>query len=139
MERTNQDFVQNPLNDRYRELIYKTGDIGRFLPDGTIEFHGRKDRQIKHMGHRVELDEIEAAASTISGVGENAVIYDDKNEVLVLYYVGEATIKELSAGLRGIIPGFMVPRKMINLEGLPKLPNSKIDLKELERMYSNER
>ena len=55
------------------------------------------------MGHRVELDEIEAAASTISGVGENAVIYDDKNEVLVLYYVGEATIKELSAGLRGII------------------------------------
>lgn len=139
MERTNQDFVQNPLNDRYRELIYKTGDIGRFLPDGNIEFHGRKDRQIKHMGHRVELDEIEAAASTISGVGENAVIYDDKNEVLVLYYVGEATIKELSAGLRGIIPGFMVPRKMINLESLPKLPNSKIDLKELERMYNNER
>ena len=112
--------------------------MGRLLPDGNIEFHGRKDRQIKHMGHRVELDEIEAAASNIAGVGENAVIYDAKNEVLVLYYVGEATIKELSAGLRGIIPGFMVPRKMINLEALPKLPNSKIDLKELERMYSNE-
>ena len=140
LEKTNQDFIQNPLNNKYRELIYKTGDVGRLLPDGNIEFHGRKDRQIKHMGHRVELDEIEAAASTIAGVGENAVIYDDKNEVLVLYYVGEATIKELSAGLRGIIPGFMVPRKMINLEVLPKLPNSKIDLKELERMYnSNER
>ncbi len=139
IEKTNQDFIQNPLNDRYRELIYKTGDVGCILPDGNIEFHGRKDRQIKHMGHRVEMDEIEAAASTIAGVGENAVIYDAKNEVLVLYYVGEATIKELSAGLRGIIPGFMVPRKMINLESLPKLPNSKIDLKELERMYSNER
>lgn len=138
LERTNQDFIQNPVNNRYRELIYKTGDVGRILPDGNIEFHGRKDRQIKHMGHRVELDEIEAAAATIAGVGENAVIYDDKNEVLVLYYVGEATIKELSAGLRGIIPGFMVPRKMINLESMPKLPNSKIDLKELERMYSNE-
>ncbi len=139
LEKTNQDFIQNPLNDRYRELIYKTGDVGRLLPDGNIEFHGRKDRQIKHMGHRVELDEIEAAASTVDGVGENAVIYDDKNEVLVLYYVGEATVKELSAGLRGVIPGFMVPRKMINLEVLPKLPNSKIDLKELERMYRNER
>ena len=139
LEKTNQDFIQNPLNDRFRELIYKTGDVGRYLPDGNIEFHGRKDRQIKHMGHRVELDEIEAAASTVDGVGENAVIYDDKNEVLVLYYVGEATVKELSAGLRGVIPGFMVPRKMINLEVLPKLPNSKIDLKELERMYRNER
>lgn len=139
LERTNQDFIQNPLNNRYRELIYKTGDVGRILPDGNIEFHGRKDRQIKHMGHRVELDEIEAAASALEGVGENAVIYDDKNEVLVLYYVGKASVKELSAGLRGIIPGFMVPRKMVNLESLPKLPNSKIDLKELERMYRNEK
>ena len=139
LEKTNQDFIQNPLNDSYRELIYKTGDVGRLLPDGNIEFHGRKDRQIKHMGHRVELDEIEAAVSTIESVGENAVIYDDQKEVLVLYYVGEATVKEISVGLRSILPGFMIPRKMIALESLPKLPNSKIDIKELERMYGNER
>ena len=87
----------------------------------------------------MELDEIEAAASQIDGVGENAVIYDGENEVLVLYYVGEATVKDLSIGLRKMIPGFMIPRKLINLEVLPKLPNSKIDLKELERMYRNEK
>ncbi len=137
ISKTNEDFIQNPLNNKYRELIYKTGDIGKVLPDGNIEFHGRKDRQIKHMGHRIELDEIEAAVSQIEAVGENVTFYDAENEVLVLYYVGEATVKEISIALRKVLPGFMIPRKMINMDALPKLPNSKIDLKELERMYRN--
>ena len=121
------------------ELIYKTGDIGKLLPDGNLEFHGRKDRQIKHMGHRIELDEIEAAVSTVEHVGENVAFYDANNEVLVLYYVGEATVKDISIALRKTLPGFMIPRKMFSVDALPKLPNSKIDLKELERMYRNEK
>ncbi|MBQ6464066.1 MAG: AMP-binding protein [Pseudobutyrivibrio sp.] len=139
LEKTNQDFVQNPINNKYRELIYKTGDIGKLLPDGNLEFHGRKDRQIKHMGHRIELDEIEAAVSTVEHVGENVAFYDANNEVLVLYYVGEATVKDISIALRKTLPGFMIPRKMFSVDALPKLPNSKIDLKELERMYRNEK
>lgn len=139
LEKTNQDFVQNPINNKYRELIYKTGDIGKLLPDGNLEFHGRKDRQIKHMGHRIELDEIEAAVSTVEHVGENVAFYDANNEVLVLYYVGEATVKDISIALRKTLPGFMIPRKMFAVDALPKLPNSKIDLKELERMYRNEK
>ena len=91
------------------------------------------------MGHRIELDEIEAAVSTVEHVGENVAFYDANNEVLVLYYVGEATVKDISIALRKTLPGFMIPRKMFAVDALPKLPNSKIDLKELERMYRNEK
>ena len=64
-ERSAQAFIQNPLNHAYRELIYKTGDLGRFREDGELEFHGRMDRQIKHLGHRVELSELERVAEEI--------------------------------------------------------------------------
>lgn len=58
-EQTEKCFIQNPLNRNYSELLYKTGDLGRIEKDGNLTFLGRKDRQIKHMGHRVELAEIE--------------------------------------------------------------------------------
>ena len=61
-EQTDKVFMQNPLNDKYRELIYKTGDLGSFDENGVLHFHGRKDRQIKHLGHRIELGEIEETA-----------------------------------------------------------------------------
>ena len=58
--------LQNPLNHAYDERIYKTGDLGHFAPDGNLMFHGRKDRQVKHLGHRVELGEIDLAAAKVS-------------------------------------------------------------------------
>ena len=69
-ELTAKSFIQNPLNSSYRELIYKTGDYGVLLPDGNLGYKGRKDRQIKHLGHRVELSEIEAAALRLESVSE---------------------------------------------------------------------
>ena len=94
-ERTEQSFVQNPLNNNYRELIYKTGDLGSFREDGILEFHGRKDRQIKHMGHRIELGEIEETAKQIDGVEDCCSLYYKEKEQLYLFYTGSASSKEI--------------------------------------------
>lgn len=130
-ERTAKDFIQNPLNSAYREIIYKTGDIGVMRADGELMFKGRRDRQIKHLGHRVELDEIERAACRTEGVTECCVLYDREKETICLFYTGTASVRELSLSLRQTLPGFMIPRKMKQLEAMPKLPNGKTDMNTL--------
>lgn len=136
-ERTAASFIQNPLNKAYNELIYKTGDIGVMREDGVIEFHGRMDRQIKHLGHRVELDEVELAAGRVDGVNECSVVYNKEKETIWLFYTGLATVKEIAVELRKYLPGFMVPRKIKNLEEIPRLPNGKIDINTLKAMSNN--
>ena len=136
-ERTAASFIQNPLNKAYNELIYKTGDIGVMREDGVIEFHGRMDRQIKHLGHRVELDEVELAAGRVDGVNECSVVYNKEKETIWLFYTGMATVKEIAVELRKYLPGFMVPRKIKNLEEIPRLPNGKIDINTLKAMSNN--
>ncbi|HAQ51271.1 MAG TPA: amino acid adenylation protein [Lachnospiraceae bacterium] len=130
-DRTNENFVVREMSDGTTKRIYKTGDIGT-IHNGMFEFHGRMDRQIKHMGHRVELDEVECAANSVENVTETCCIYKKEKESLILFYSGDATRRDLSLALRELIPGFMVPRKIIQLDKLPKLPNGKIDIKELE-------
>lgn len=134
-EKTAESFLQNPLNPNYRELIYKTGDLGRFREDGILEFHGRKDRQIKHMGHRIELGEIEATACQIPGMIECCSLYQKEKELLYLFYSGEATSKEIAVHFRKVLPAFMVPRKIVNLESIPHLPNGKVDMQTLKTYF----
>ncbi|MCR4610671.1 MAG: AMP-binding protein, partial [Lachnospiraceae bacterium] len=131
-ERTNDNFVVRELSDGTTKRVYKTGDIGS-INNGMFEFHGRLDRQIKHMGHRVELDEVEHAANSVENVSESCCVYNKAKESLILFYTGDTIKKELSLRLREMIPGFMVPRKIKQLDSLPKLPNGKIDIKELEK------
>ena len=127
-QRTSQVFMQNPLNKKYREIIYKTGDLGHFEEDGNLYFNGRKDRQIKHMGHRIELEEIEKFANEIEGIDSCYADYDKVNALLYLFYTGVATAKDITIYFRSNLPAFMVPRKLINLDVLPTLPNGKIDI-----------
>lgn len=134
-EKTSQSFMQNPLNSNYREIIYKTGDLGHFGDDGNLYFNGRKDRQIKHMGHRVELGEIEKLAYEIEGIKSCYSLYDKPNALLYLFYTGEATAKDITIYFRANLPAFMVPRKLINLDVLPTLPNGKIDKMELQKYF----
>lgn len=134
-EYTEKSFMQNPLNDNYRELIYKTGDLGSFRDDGVLEFHGRKDRQIKHMGHRIELGEIEETAKRIDGVGDCCALYNKPKEHLYLFYTGEATSKDIVIYFRKNLPAFMAPRKLINLQTLPALPNGKLDMQALKSYF----
>lgn len=134
-EKTAESFIQNPLNPNYRELIYKTGDLGRFREDGILEFHGRKDRQIKHMGHRIELSEIEGTAAQIPGVTESCALYQKEKELLYLFYSGRATSKEIAIHFRKVLPAFMVPRKLVNLDAVPHLPNGKVDMQTLKTYF----
>ena len=133
-KRTDVAFTLNPLNKAYPERMYRTGDYGRLDEDGILHFCGRMDRQIKHMGHRVELDEVEHAADVVEGVAESCVIYNKAKEVLILFYTGDCDRRSLALALRDELPGFMVPRKIKKLEQLPKLPNGKYDMKKLEEM-----
>lgn len=133
-KRTDAAFTLNPLNKAYPERMYRTGDYGRLDEDGILHFCGRMDRQIKHMGHRVELDEVEHAANVVEGVAESCVIYNKAKEVLILFYTGDCDRRSLALALRDELPGFMVPRKIKKLEQLPKLPNGKYDMKKLEEM-----
>ena len=133
-ERTAAAFTLNPLNKAYPERMYRTGDYGRLDEDNILHFCGRMDRQVKHMGHRVELDEVEHAANVVEGVAESCVIYNKAKEVLILFYTGDCDRRSLALALRDELPGFMVPRKIKKLEQLPKLPNGKYDMKKLEEM-----
>ena len=126
-EKTNEVFVQNPLNDCYPELIYRTGDIGRYNFFGELVFVSRKDNQIKHMGHRIELGEIEINASILAGVRTSCAVYDKLHGKIVLYYVGDADKASLTGYLRGRLPRYMLPNRIEQLETMPFTPNGKID------------
>lgn len=135
LQKTVESFIQNPLNPNYRELIYKTGDLGRYNTDGLLEFHGRKDRQVKHLGHRIELDEIEGTAKALPGVADCCALYDDENNSLCLFYTGEISSKEIVLYFRNALPGFMVPRKIVKLDCMPVLPNGKTDMQALKSYF----
>ncbi|HHT96808.1 MAG TPA: amino acid adenylation domain-containing protein [Clostridiales bacterium] len=131
--RTNEVFVQNPLNDKFPELIYKTGDIGRYNEYGDLMFVSRKDNQIKHMGHRIELGEIESAANMVPGIKTAACVFNDKKKKIVLYYVGECTLVDVSLFLKTKLPRFMIPNKIKCLENMPLTSNGKIDRVQLKQ------
>jgi len=133
-EATAKSFPQNPLNDKYQERIYRTGDFGRIGADGLLYFGGRMDRQVKHMGHRIELEEIEAEALQIDGVEECCALYNKGKSLLYLFYRGEATSKDIVLRFREDLPAFMAPRKLVQMDELPHLPNGKLDMQTMKQM-----
>lgn len=130
-QRTNEVFVQNPLNQAYPELIYRTGDIGKLNDRGELVFLTRKDNQIKHMGHRIELGEIEAAAASGEGVRGVCCLYDREKKRLILCYEGECEAGGLAQYLRSKLPAYMVPNRIVPVEELPRTPNGKLDRRAL--------
>lgn len=136
-EKTAEAFVQNPLNHAYPELIYRTGDLGRYNEDGDLVFISRKDYQIKHMGHRIELGEIEANVNLLEGIRLSGCIYDEVKGRIVLYYVGDMEEKELAAALRERLPRYMLPNRTLRLADMPFTANGKIDRTALKNKYRN--
>ena len=130
-EKTAEAFVQNPLNTAYPEIIYRTGDIGRYNEHGELVFVSRRDYQIKHMGHRIELGENEANVNRVAEVQMCACIYDDKKQKIVLFYVGEISTGELASKLKELLPRYMLPNRIEQQEELPFTANGKIDRKSL--------
>lgn len=130
-ERTDKAFVQNPLNDKYHELIYRTGDLGKYNDRGELVFLTRKDNQIKHMGHRIELGEVEAVACMDENVRAACCLYDKEKKRLILCYEGEGTPAQLAAALRGKLPPYMAPNAIHQVPALPRTPNGKLDRRTL--------
>lgn len=126
-ERTAEVFVQNPLNSAYEEKIYRTGDLVRVNEFGEMVYMGRKDFQIKHLGHRIELGEIEAAASSLDGIERVCCLYDAPQSKIVLFYTGQLLKKELPRRLRALIPEYMIPNVIHQLDSMPVNLNGKID------------
>ena len=134
-QKTAEAFVQNPLNDLYPELIYRTGDLGRLNDRGELEFAGRKDYQIKHMGHRIELGEIEVIVNMHPDVRSACCIFDNVKKKIVLYYTGEITLAELNNYIKSKLPRYMIPNVTRQLDTLPLTPNGKIDRNKLKTLY----
>jgi amino acid adenylation domain-containing protein len=129
-ELTTERFIASPFVEGDR--LYKTGDLGRYLPDGNIEFLGRNDFQVKIRGLRIELGEIEARLAEHSAVRDAVVLAreDDPGDTrLVAYYTGELNIsaEALRAHALATLPNYMAPSAFVRLQKLPLTPNGKID------------
>lgn len=138
-EKTAEAFVQNPLNDMYPERIYRTGDLGRLNELGEIVFAGRKDYQIKHMGHRIELGEIEAVTNLHSDVRNACCIFNSDSKKIVLYYCGDISTKDVGAYIKEKLPRYMVPHVIQQLPELPRLPNGKLDRNLMKQMATQKK
>ena len=132
-------FVQNPLNPYYPETIYRTGDLGRFNENGELVFSGRKDFQIKYMGHRIELEEIEREMSAVDGVEQCCCIFDEKKSRLKGFYVGSIEKDELASSMSKDLPAFMIPGIIRRVEEMPLTKNGKIDRKKLAEISGGKR
>ncbi|WP_344981861.1 amino acid adenylation domain-containing protein, partial [Streptosporangium fragile] len=127
---TAERFLPDPFSPRPGARMYATGDLGRYRPDGTLEFLGRTDRQLKIHGNRIEPGEVEAACLAHPGVREAVVTADGGR--LVAYLVGEPlTAAGLRAFLAGRLPGYMIPGAVVMLPALPITAHGKIDVRAL--------
>ncbi len=133
-EKTKKAFLQGPIEGlTSQKRIYKTGDSGRFNADGTMEFMGRNDNQVKILGHRIELDSIENIATEIEGIKNVKAVAFIEKQMIVLYYMSETEIsKELiNNKLAAKLPKYMLPAAYMHMQRFPLTKNGKIDKKAL--------
>ncbi|MFQ3244133.1 MAG: amino acid adenylation domain-containing protein [Arenicella sp.] len=148
---TAEKFIQNPFADHNDNRIYKTGDLVRWLSDGTLEYIARIDAQVKVRGFRIELGEIESRLDEYPDIKDSVVITQGKesNKQLIAFYlsrdkeddngeVNNNSIKpldeDLKAHLRQTLPEYMLPTAFVSLETIPLTPNGKVDRRALEHM-----
>lgn len=126
-EETARRFVFYPLHGGKPVRCYRTGDLGYYGAGGELYFAGRKDFQIKHMGHRIELEEIEHAMNQIDGVERSCCVLDERRNQLAAFYLGEASPEDIRSRMKKKFPVYMVPHKILNTEIMPLTKNGKTD------------
>ena len=136
-ERTAEAFIQNP-NTNYRDTIYRTGDIAKWNEHGELVFLNRVDNQVKHMGSRIELGEVEAVTAAMPGVRLVCCGYDKKASKILLFYEGDMTEKELAKTLAAKLPRYMCPNVTMKIDQMPVTPNGKIDRLRVRKQYYDE-
>ncbi len=139
-ELTEERFINNPY--RTGEKMYRTGDMGRWLPDGSIEFLGRNDQQVKIRGSRLEISEIEARLSGYNGINEAIIVVREATEdekIITAYIVSESRIDltNLRNYLSAELPEYMIPSLFIQIPDIPLTPNGKVDYKRLAEVELN--
>ena len=142
-ELTAERFLPDPFTTEAGHAntrMYKTGDLGRWLADGTVEFLGRNDNQVKIRGFRIELGEIESQVRTDPAVADCAVVVSGQkrfDQRLVAYVIpksaGESgtSPEQIKARLRTVLPAYMIPSNIVFIAAMPLTPNGKLDRKEL--------
>ena len=126
-ERTAAVFTQNPLHRRFPDRVYRTGDLGAYSDAGELFYRGRKDNQIKHQGHRVELEEVDLAIEAVPGVTRCRCVYDKEKKRLIAFYEGTADAASLRVHALETLPPFMMPTKILPIEAMPLTKNGKVD------------
>ena len=136
--KTDEVFIQNPLNPLFNDIIYRTGDLVKPDEDGNLIFVSRKDFQVKHKGNRIELGEIEVAVNAIEGVTNAACIFDHENDKLALYYTTvDGQPMDIINLVKERIPVYMFPEVVNHLVQMPYNLNGKIDRIELKKHYES--
>jgi amino acid adenylation domain-containing protein len=133
-------FLQNPFEPN--SMMYRTGDLGKFLEDGNIEFLGRGDLQVKIRGFRVELDEVESALTSHPSVKAGAVVLkgggagQEKRLVAYILPIEGADVKpeEIRSHVQGLLPDYMVPSTYVMIDSLPLTPTGKVDRRSLPEL-----
>jgi amino acid adenylation domain-containing protein len=137
--KTQKNFIPNPFPETAKplpgvetDLLYKTGDLGRWLPDGSIEYLGRIDNQVKIRGFRIELEEIETVIARHPLISDCVVIDRGDNlrdKRLIAYYIAPQTleVKQLREFLKSKLPDYMIPAAWMQLDAFPLTPNGKCD------------
>lgn len=127
-EQTNKAFIMYEYKSENLRT-YCTGDLAYYDEKGQLVFAGRKDFQIKHMGHRIELEEIENNMNNLEEVTRCVVIFDTKRNKITAFYCGSVAPKELRAILKEKLPVYMVPQKINQVDAIPLTKNGKLDRK----------
>lgn len=135
-EKTDSVFVQNPINDKWNEMIYRTGDLAFIDKNGDMIFAGRKDFQIKRLGHRIELGEIENAILSVEGVENACCVFDEKNSDIIAVYTGSVLPEQLSENILHKLQHYMIPNRFEKLKVMPMNINGKIDRSRLNKEYA---
>ncbi|WP_074625135.1 non-ribosomal peptide synthetase [Bacillus cereus] len=137
-EKTKQAFISNPFSEDNSKRLYRTGDLARWLPNGNIEFMGRKDKQVKIRGHRIELGEIEDAMLQLEGISQAVVTQTEDGMLLQAYYKTVDGIgiekNKLAIHLSNVLPEYMVPKYYSHVLEIPITANGKIDFEKLPKI-----
>ena len=140
-EKTQEVFIQNPEITAFKDIVYKTGDLVKYsTKENLLYFCGRIDNQIKRMGYRIELEEIEQALGSLYYIEENAVIFikmnDEAGKIIACIRTSFQNEKKILDDLAAYLPAYMIPNEIRYFEHLPKNQNGKIDRLQLKEQFT---